>query len=236
MPSEKKGQSQDSNEAKGKISSFLGIASGVFGAVCPACLGINFLLFGNVFTAQLAFLIPYIFWVQVGGIVFLLFGLYFVAKSSYEKECLVCNIKKTRKTSLTTKDSRVFNKPIALILLGAAVVLLVIQVLFVFGNKTLGLAEKNKTENKLVTINGKKINIDKALKKATEEVTPQKGFSTKVKWGGVVSKMVKEGVLDPSKLESILKKRYGQDMKPAWREVLAGKMQIWRLTQIMQYL
>jgi len=44
-----------------------------------------------------------------------------------------------------------------------------------------------------------------------------------VQWGDIVSKMISEGALDPQKLENILMKRYGQEMKPQWREVLAGK-------------
>ena len=60
----------------GTVTSLFGISTGIFGIVCPACLGINFLAFGNVFTAQVPFLVPYIFWVQVSGIVFLSVGLF----------------------------------------------------------------------------------------------------------------------------------------------------------------
>ena len=77
---------------QGRGASALGITTGVFGAVCPACLGINFLAFGNVFTTQLAFLIPYIFWIQIGGIILLTLGLYLVAKSAYTKHCVLCTV------------------------------------------------------------------------------------------------------------------------------------------------
>jgi hypothetical protein len=35
--------------------------------------------------------------------------------------------------------------------------------------------------------------------------------------------MVESGVLDPAKLEGLLKARYNQEMKPEWKAILAGK-------------
>ncbi len=72
ISSEEKDALKKNKDIKGKTASILGVTAGVFGSVCPACLGINFLLLGNVFTAQLSFLIPYIFWIQLGGIALLL--------------------------------------------------------------------------------------------------------------------------------------------------------------------
>jgi len=205
-------------EMKGKISSLLGIATGIFGAVCPACLGINLLLFGNVFTAQLSFLIPYIFWVQLGGIAFLFLGLYFVAKSSYERKCISCNIKMTKGTSVKGKVAAP-NKLFVKVLIGASVLLLVFQVSFILTGKTLNMGKGTNSS----TANKGESTVDQAMKKAIEEVTPSKGFTTKVKWNDVVAKMVKEKVLDPARLERVLKSKYGQEMKPEWRAVLAGK-------------
>ncbi len=193
---------------KGSTVSFLGITTGIFGAICPACLGINFLLLGNVFTAQLSFLIPYIFWIQLGGIILLLFGLYLVAKSSYEKKCISCDI--TDKVN-STDNGQIFTKILA-VFVGAV---LVFQISSSFMEDRVNISSYN---NSLI-INSKLLDVDAII----EEVTPQDGFVTNVRWGNIVSKMVNEGALDPQKLENILTKRYGQEMKPQWREVLAGK-------------
>jgi hypothetical protein len=216
------------DESKGRFSSFFGIAAGIFGAICPACLGINFLVLGNVFTAQLSFLIPYIFWVQLGGIALLVLGLYFVAKSSYEKKCLVCDtgikgiktVPQTGESSGNSQNAPELGKVFAWVLVGAAIVLLGFQISSAFVSSSLGAGKKG---GALITASGEKIDINKAMQDAIEQVTPAAGFTTKVKWNGIVSKMVKQGVLDPARLENVLKKRYGQDMRPQWRAVLAGE-------------
>lgn len=216
------------DEAKGKISSVFGVAAGIFGAVCPACLGINFLVLGNVFTAQLSFLIPYIFWVQLGGIALLAIGLYFVAKSSYEEKCLVCDAapegvkaaQEAGKSGPSGGNAPELGKVFAWVLAGAAAFLLVFQVSYGFVGSSFDAGKK---DHALDANSGKVSDINRALQEAIEEVTPAAGFTTKVKWNGVVSEMVKQGVLDPAKLERVLKERYGQDMKPQWRAVLAGE-------------
>ena len=203
---------------KGKSASVAGLATGIFGAVCPACLGINFLAFGNVFTTQLAFLIPYIFWIQVGGIIFLSVGLYFVAKSAYEKKCISCSTNDINKQSVKKEENSdgMLSKQIA-ILAFIAVIIFAYQLTMVFGENT---QRSFKSSNSILIINkNKKININNII----ETVTPKAGFETSIRWDGVVTKMVKAGVLDPAKLENILVKRYGQEMKPEWRAILAGQ-------------
>ena len=200
-------ETESTGLASGDTVSVLGITTGVFGAVCPACLGINFFLLGNVFTAQLSFLIPYIFWIQLGGIVFLLFGLYIVAKSSYEKKCISCEI--TDKAE--DKDNRIFAKILIVLVVG----FLLFQISYAFG----GDSVKTNTRDNTLVVNGKLLDIDAVI----EEVTPKDGFVTSVRWGDIVAKMIDEGVLDPQKLENILTKRYKQEMKPKWRDILAGK-------------
>jgi len=206
-----------SGGGKGKGVSSAGLATGIFGAVCPACLGINFLAFGNVFTAQLSFLIPYIFWIQIGGIIGLTAGLYLVAKNAYSKECVSCSVDdgegKERKEE---QNNEINNKTLMAILL-IAVFIFAYQVATVFGGNS---QDNLKSQGEsLVTEKGEKINIDEIV----ELVTPKAGFTTQVKWGNVVAKMVETGSLDPVKLEDILAKRYGQEMKPEWRAVLAGQ-------------
>ncbi len=204
-------------DAKGKSASAVGLATGIFGAVCPACLGINFLALGNVFTLQLSFLIPYIFWIQIGGIVLLSIGLYLVAKSAYKKNCISCSVNDTGE-KIIEKNSigNTFTKKI-IALIFIAVIIFGYQLTTIFGGST--QTNFNESKNILITNDGQKININEIV----ESVTPKNGFNTDVKWNGVVSKMVKTGALDPAKLESILAKRYGQQMKPEWRAILAGE-------------
>lgn len=197
----------------GNTSSVIGLTTGIFGAVCPACLGINFLLLGNVFTLQLSFLIPYIFWIQLGGIAMLLLGLYLVAKSSYENKCISCGVDIERKIKNREIDSgNYFVK----VLVGLVLILLVFQIVGIF---TKSNSSNLDNRNNTLMANGKMIDITSTI----EEVTPKEGFVTKVKWGNIVSKMVRDGALNPQKLEGILRRRYGQEMKPEWRAILAGK-------------
>jgi len=203
---------------KGKNTSAAGLATGVFGAVCPACLGINFLAFGNVFTAQLAFLIPYIFWIQISGIALLLVGLYFVAKSMYEKKCVSCPDDSIgEQLQKKNKNNSTLDKKLTTLALFLVIVLFAYQLTTVFSENI----QINSSSSKAVLVadNGEEINIDDII----EIVTPKGGFETSVKWNDVVTNMVKTGVLDPDKLENILTKRYGQEMKPEWRDVLAGR-------------
>jgi len=205
------------SDIEGRSASVAGVATGVFGAVCPACLGINFLAFGNVFTAQLAFLIPYIFWIQMGGIILLSAGLYLVAKTAYEKKCISCSVDGTGGQSLEQEggDDAVSKKFIALALITALI--FAYQLVAVFGVSAHGgVGSQNGI---LITDKGEKINIDDII----EQVTPKVGFETTVKWNGIVAKMIETGVLVPDKLENILTKRYDQEMRPEWRAVLAGQ-------------
>lgn len=60
----------------------VGVLSGSFGAVCPACLGVNALLFGSVFSVTLAPLMPYLKYIKLGSLGLLLAGVWIAAKSS----------------------------------------------------------------------------------------------------------------------------------------------------------
>ncbi len=54
----------------------------------------------------------------------------------------------------------------------------------------------------------------------TSEVLPEEGFTIDAVWKDSINKMVEDGVLDPAKLENILKNSYGQEMKPEWKRLL----------------
>ncbi len=205
------------DKVKGKNTSMAGLATGIFGAVCPACLGINFLAFGNVFTAQLSFLIPYIFWIQLGGIALLSGGLYLVAKSTYEKKCASC-LTERNKVELT-QEHGVYNKTINksfVLLLVVVASIFAYQVFSAFNTDTLTATSSS---NMLVTGSGEKVDINSVI----EAVTPKDGFETTVQWGDVVGKMIETGVLNPQELEDILVNRYDQEMKPEWRAILNGE-------------
>ncbi len=74
----------------------IGILGGSFGAVCPACLGINVLLFGNIFSVTLASLMPYLKYIQLGSLGLLLAGVWFAAKSSLCNSCSTGRAEKKR--------------------------------------------------------------------------------------------------------------------------------------------
>ncbi|PIZ65121.1 hypothetical protein COY14_03090 [Candidatus Roizmanbacteria bacterium CG_4_10_14_0_2_um_filter_36_9] len=203
---------------RGTVTSLFGVLTSIFGIVCPACLGINFLAFGNVFTAQVPFLVPYILWIQISGIVFLLIGLYFVAKNAYEKKCIMCAedgkpIDIQKKSKVTRELDAKF-----IVLSFFVIALLVYQLTAIFGG--LGSQKIGSVEKGIITIDsGEKIVIADMI----ETVTPKAGFTTRVQWGDIVAKMVQEEVLDPQKLEGILTKNYRQEMRPEWKAILAGE-------------
>lgn len=208
-------------KVKGRGASALGLTTGIFGAVCPACLGINFLAFGNVFTTQLAFLIPYIFWIQIGGVALLSVGLYMVAKSAYTKHCIACS---AAPLNDPVQEASGVQKPVlSLQKMSPAILIFVVAILFyqivsVFGGSSMS-ASGSMSDNMLITQSGNKISIDDVI----ETVTPEAGFQTGVRWGDVVPKMIESGALDPKKLEDILVNRYKQEMKPEWVAVLNGE-------------
>jgi hypothetical protein len=206
---------------EGTGASALGLSTGILGAVCPACLGINFLAFGNVFTTQLAFLIPYILWIQIAGIGLLSIGLYLVAKSAYTKTCIACSVEGPDAATVVVATNA---PPASSLMRFFPAILILVLLLMVYqissiASGSLGSSDNSVSGNMLVTQDGEKISIDAVI----EEVTPRAGFTTNVRWDGVVSRMIERGVLDPQLLEEILAKRYGQEMKPEWRAILAGE-------------
>jgi hypothetical protein len=202
----------------GKRASALGVATSIAGAVCPACLGINFLAFGNVFTNQLPFLVPYLFWIQISGMTLLLVGLYIVAKNAYDKKCIMCaadpSFGKSEKKTTTNNELSIAFLVAAVFVVG----IFIYQLSTIFAGMG-AQATGTVAEGVITTEQGEEININDII----EVVTPKAGFTTQVRWGDVVAKMVQDGVLDPQKLESIITNTYGQEMKPEWKAVLAGE-------------
>ncbi len=74
----------------------IGVLGGSFGAVCPACLGVNALLFGNIFSVTLAPLMPYLKYIQMGSLGLLLAGVWLAAKSGFCSSCGRGRAKKKR--------------------------------------------------------------------------------------------------------------------------------------------
>ncbi len=82
----------------GKGSLFLGFGAGAFGGVlCPMCLGTNLIILGSVVAVPLAWLIPYIRWIQAASLVFLLLGFWLSAKNLYDADCASCKVKPKKK-------------------------------------------------------------------------------------------------------------------------------------------
>lgn len=61
------------------------------------------------------------------------------------------------------------------------------------------------------------------IDKITSKVLPEEGFVIDAVWKDNVHKMVQEGIIDPEKLEAIITKRYGQEMKPEWKSLLEAE-------------
>lgn len=200
-----------SRKTKGGKGMFAGGLVGAgFGVVCPVCLGVNILILGNVVALPLAFLIPYLWIIQAASLLLLFTALWIVSRNVSCDSCFV----KTEKIIHAKKDELFgdITKPLhrysLYVMALLAVVLLVYQIVPVLAfSPAVG-----------VQVNG---NAD--VNEIVSQVLPEEGFTLEARWGDVVKKMVDEGVLDPDKLESILKNRYGQEMKPEWRRILAGE-------------
>jgi len=203
---------------QGKSVSVVGLTTSIFGAVCPACLGVNLLAFGNVFTTQLPFLIPYLFWIQIAGMLLLVLGLVMVAKNTYDKKCIMCAtdplFEKSEKKSTINSELG----PAFLVVAVFAIGLFIYQLVTVF-NGMHTQPTRTVTKGIITTDQGEEINIHDII----ETVTPKAGFITQVRWRDVVTKMINDGSLNPQKLETIITQRYGQEMKPEWKAILAGE-------------
>ncbi len=186
---------------------FLGSA---FGFVCSACLAINLLFLGNVISIPLAFIVPYLWLIQVASIILFSAGFWVVAGGSMHNVAAPKIV--VAKTHAHKADDSYFDfslpvhKYALYVLTIIAVAFLIYQIIPATGLASTGA----------VSANG--IDMDKI----TEQVVPEKGFVINAKWGTAVKNMVDSGAIDTEKLESLLKTRYGQEMKPEWKRILAG--------------
>lgn len=195
----------------GKGVSTAGLFTGAFGAICPACLGVNFLALGNVFSIPLFFLVPYLRWIQVAGLFLLTFGVWLTMRNAYEKICVTCKISTSK-----TKEEFFLDAPlqpkhgiILVSLLLIATLSLAYQSLPLVGAFTLS----SNTD-----LSSSKVDINKI----TMQVLPTEGFTIDAIWGDSISKMINAGVLDIDKLDNILTKRYGQPLTEEQRKLLTS--------------
>ncbi len=205
--------------------SFFGISAGLFGVVCPVCLGVNFLVLGNFITVPLVFLIPYLFWIQIAGLSLLALGLVATIKSSYENICLACTIEDVKEGKV---EMRIFGNTLSpvqnFIFFG-----LLILAIFVFGYQILPLVfAATGITGSTVATDGHDSGLD--LEKIVLQVLPEEGFAIDATWKDSVNKMVEAGVLDVDKLNDILTKRYGQPLTEEQKNLLTSDYSDEKLT------
>lgn len=204
-------QAKKNNTTKGIFSA--GIFGGAFGVFCPACLGINLLFLGNVTTITSTLFLPFLKWIQAASVSLLAFGLWNMSKGIECKTCVVkpkkSAKKKKTKSSIFGKFSKNHEQAIYT-LLGITIVMFIYQITPLFGIagavSAAAPAGHGMDTNNIIS-----------------QVLPEQGFTLDATWGTTVSDMVDAGVLDPVKLESILTRRYGQEMKPEWTAILNGE-------------
>ncbi len=207
-----------------KRGTLFGMTAGLFGTICPVCLGVNFLVLGNFITVPLVFLVPYLFWIQIAGLVLLTLGLWLTIKYSYNNICIACKIETVQEKVDTSLFDETLSPTQSWIFFG----ILILAVL-ALGYQFLPLATANIFSATGATVTrGNNTNLN--LESAVSQVLPEKGFTIDAKWGNSVSKMVKAGVLDVDKLDNVLTKRYGQPLTSEQRKLLASDYSDEKLT------
>ncbi len=196
----------------------VGVATGSFAAVCPVCLGVNFLVLGNVISIPLAFLVPYTVWIQLAGLAALAFGLNLTIKASYKNICLACAAT-SEKRNEGPLDAEA-NPAGRYILLGLAVI-----AVLSLGYQLLPVFAGSITVTGAAT-NPKGLEVDKIA----SQVLPESGFAIDATWKDSVSKMVKAGALDVGKLDDLLTKRYSQPLTKEQKNLLAADYSDEKLT------
>ncbi len=195
--------------------SIFGISAGMFGVICPVCLGVNFLVLGNFITIPLVFFIPYLFWIQLAGLALLTIGLLLTIKFSYDNICIACttaNIKQKTEFNLFGNTLTPVQNFVFFGMLLLAVFALGIQVLPLVMGSPFAIAGSAV----MTYTNG----LD--LEEIVSQVAPEEGFTINATWQDSISKMVKAGVLDANKLDDILKNRYGQPMTEEQKNLLTS--------------
>jgi hypothetical protein len=196
--------------------SFAGISAGAAATVCPVCLGVNFLVLGNFITVPLVFLVPYLFWIELAGLILLIFGLWLTINSSYENICLACTASVTERKQQAEFD--LFGSTITPLQKYIFLALLAVAI-FAFGYQILPLVTANTP-----SITGAAVATQQQsdLDAIISKVVPENGFTIDAVWKDSISKMVKAGVLDIEKLDNILTRRYGQPLTEEQRKLLTA--------------
>lgn len=204
--------------------SFLGVSAGLFGAVCPVCLGVNFLVFGNFITIPLISVIPYLFWIQLAGLSLLALGLWSTVRNSYENICLACTAQNAKEGKIDTTLFDITLTPLQRIMFFTLLVLAI----FALGYQILPMVTGNTFSGTGAAVATGHDNPD--LDSVIAQVLPEEGFTIDAKWQDSVSKMVKAGVLDAKKLDDILTKRYGQPLTDEQKKLLTSDYSDEKLT------
>lgn len=204
--------------------SFFGMGAGIFGALCPVCLGVNFLVLGNFITIPLVFFIPYLFWIQFAGLTLLVLGVVATIKSSYENICLACT---TETTKAAKVEKNLFGGTLSPVQNTALFAFLILAV-FAIGYQVIPLVFASTFGITGGATSAGHDNLD--LDGIVTQVIPENGFTIDAKWGDSVSKMVKSGVLDVDKLNNIMTKRYGQPMTEEQKKLLTDDYSNEKLT------
>ncbi len=205
--------------------SFFGMSAGLFGVICPVCLGVNFLVLGNFITIPLVFLIPYLFWIQLAGLTLLTLGLVAIVKSSYENICLVCTTEIVKKEKAETTLFGGVLSPIQTTVFFGFLILAILAL----GYQTLPLVfAATGITGAVVAADGHDRDLD--LEKIVLQVLPEEGFTIDATWKDSVSKMTKAGVLDVDKLDDIMTNRYGQPLTDEQKELLTSDYSNEKLT------
>lgn len=212
------------NKSLTRGTSFFGMSAGLFGVVCPVCLGVNFLVVGNFITIPLVMLVPYLFWIQLAGITLLTLGLAATIKSSYENICIACTIKpvKERKVDVNLLGGTL--SPVQSILFFVFLILAI----FVLGYQILPLVSAStfSASGAMVATGHDDLNLDTVV----AQVLPEEGFTIDATWQDSISKMVKTGTLDVDKLDNLLTKRYGQPLTDEQKKLLTADYSNEKLT------
>ncbi|MBI2084881.1 MAG: hypothetical protein HYT70_04720 [Candidatus Aenigmarchaeota archaeon] len=210
------------NKAISRGTSFLGMAAGAFAAVCPVCLGVNFLVLGSFITIPLVSVIPYLIWIQIAGLALLAVGVLLTVRFSYDNICIACTT-----TEAALKRSRHSFSDELTPLQTYAFIGITVAALLIFGYQLMPIVTGNavSTTGSATSTDGK-VDVDSVAL----EVLPEKGFTIDAKWGDSVSKMVKAGVLDVDKLDDIMTKRYGKPLTTEQKTLLTSDYSDEKLT------
>ncbi len=107
-------------------------------------------------------------------------------------------------------------------LIGLGIIFLIVQLFSLTGSATSATTSTTGNSNS-ISINSGGKNLQINVDAISAEVVPKEGFTIEATWGDTISKMVKAGVLDEGKLNSILSSRYGQSLTAEQKKLLESE-------------